>query len=198
MSSDAVQHRILQEATRLFAAQGYDGTSIQQIAAAAGITRPTLVYHFTSKEGLRDAVLGRIFAHWTAELPRLLAAKGKGPRVDALLANLVGFFRAEPALARLVLREALDRPDALRALLREHLHPWTGLLAEAVRVGQAGGWLSAEVHPEAFVALLVASAIGVVAVGESSAALLPDPPDGAALERELTRVARRALTRSPL
>ena len=193
MTIDAVQHRILQEATRLFAAQGYDGTSIQQIAEAAGITRPTLVYHFTSKEGLRQAVLDRLFAHWTAELPRLLTAAQKGPRLDALLNNLFGFFQEQPALARLVLREALDRPEALRALLRQHLHPWTALLSEAIVLGQGGGWLSADTDPEAFITLMVASAVGLVAVGESAAALVPGEPGLPAQQAELTRVAKRAL-----
>lgn len=193
--SDPVRERILREATRLFAAHGYDGTSIQAVAAAAGVTRPTLVYHFASKDGLRDEVLGRLFAHWTAELPRLLSASAKGPRLEALIDNLYDFFSAEPALARLVLREALDRPDELHARIRAHLHPFTALFVELVRVGQAGGWIRTDTDPEAFIALLVASVVGVVAVGQSSGALLPGAPDSEAQRRELARMARLALMR---
>lgn len=191
---DPVRDRILREATRLFAAQGYAATPIQEVAAAAGVTKPTLVYHFTSKEGLRDAVLTGVLAHWQAELPRLLAAAtGKGPRLDALLDALFGFFRAEPALARLVLREMLDRPDDMGGRLRRELQPWTMLLAQAVRMGQGGGLLRADADPEAFLVLVISAAIGVVAIGDHAGALVSPEPTVGAQTRELTRIARTAL-----
>ncbi len=194
MTQDPVRTRILREATRLFAAQGYAGTPIQAVADAAGVTKPTLVYHFGSKEGLRDAVLTGVLDHWRAELPRLLAAAtGGGPRLDALLEALFGFFRAEPALARLVLREMLDRPDDMGARLRRELQPWTALLAEAVRMGQAAGLLRPDADPEAFVVLVISAAVGVVAIGDHAGALVSPEPPVDAQARELTRIARTAL-----
>jgi AcrR family transcriptional regulator len=46
-------------AARLFAERGYDATSVREIVAAAGVTKPTLYYHFGSKEGLAQALLTR-------------------------------------------------------------------------------------------------------------------------------------------
>lgn len=40
----------------LFAAQGYTGPSIRQLAEAAGVTHGTLIHHFGSKRGLHEAV----------------------------------------------------------------------------------------------------------------------------------------------
>ncbi len=48
---------ILKVAARLFAGQGYDATPVRTIAEAAGVTKPTLYYHFGSKEGLAQALL---------------------------------------------------------------------------------------------------------------------------------------------
>jgi AcrR family transcriptional regulator len=56
---------ILRVAARLFAARGYDATPVQAIVDAAGVTKPTLYYHFKSKEGLAQALL-------TVPLTRLL------------------------------------------------------------------------------------------------------------------------------
>jgi TetR/AcrR family transcriptional regulator len=192
--SDPVRGRILREATRLFAAQGYAGTAIQEVAAAAGVSKPTLVYHFVSKEGLREAVLQGVMDHWRAELPRLLAAAARGgPRLDALLDALFAFFLEDPALARLVLREMLDRPDDMGARLRAELQPWTALLSDAVRLGQGGGVLRADADPEAFVVLVISAAVGVVAIGGHAGALVSPEPSVDAQAHELTRIARTAL-----
>ena len=43
---------IVERAAELFAQKGFAGTSIREIAEAAGVTKPTLYYHFGSKEGL--------------------------------------------------------------------------------------------------------------------------------------------------
>ena len=191
---DPVSDRILVEATRLFAAHGYAGTSIQAVAAAVGVSKPTLVYHYGSKEGLREAVLDALMAHWRQDLPRLMAAASAGgPRLDALMAAFFDFFRADPARARLLLREVLDRPDALAARIRRELQPWTGLLTQAIAAGQAQGLLRPEVDPAAFTALVISAALGVVAVGEHTAALVRPEPDVAAQQAELIRMARTAL-----
>jgi AcrR family transcriptional regulator len=51
--------QLLDVAESLFAAQGYDATSIEQLAHAAGISRPIVYEHFGSKEGIYLACLRR-------------------------------------------------------------------------------------------------------------------------------------------
>jgi len=51
------RHRILRAAARLYALHGYDGTSIREIAAAAGVTKPLVHYHFGTKEHLFATLL---------------------------------------------------------------------------------------------------------------------------------------------
>jgi TetR/AcrR family transcriptional regulator len=48
----AARARLSQAAARLFAAKGYAGTSVREIVEAAGVTKPSLYYHFKSKEGI--------------------------------------------------------------------------------------------------------------------------------------------------
>ena len=51
-----VKQTIMTKALELFSAKGYEGVSVSEITAAAGITKPTLYYYFGSKEGLYEAV----------------------------------------------------------------------------------------------------------------------------------------------
>src|SRR5438045_2276540 len=49
--------RIETEAARLFAERGYQGTSMEEIAAAAGVTRAVVYDHFASKRDLHEQLL---------------------------------------------------------------------------------------------------------------------------------------------
>lgn len=192
--SPDVRTRILAEATRMFAARGYDGTAIQDIAAAVGITRPTLVYHFGSKEQLRQEVLATLLAHWKDELPRVLAAATTGSdRFRSAIDAVLSFFRADPDRARLLVREMLDRPGEMSALFEAHLQPWTSLLTDYIRAGQAEGRTRAAVDPEAYLMLVVNLAISTVASGAATGHLLRDPVSEERQLAELVRVARTSL-----
>ena len=192
--ADDVRSRILREATRLFAEKGYNGTSIQAISEAVGIKRPTLVYHFGSKERLRGEVVGSLIAHWQAELPRLMAAaKGGGPRLDALLRALFHFFLEDRNRARLILREMLDAPDAVGSHLRAKMQPLTGLLTHAVGAGQDSGVIRRDIDAESYILLMISMSIGTLAIGDRVNALIAPEPSLEQQLDELVRIAKTSL-----
>lgn len=55
-----VPQRLLAAATRLFAEQGYDRTSVQEIVEAAGVTKGALYHYFGSKEDLLHEIYARV------------------------------------------------------------------------------------------------------------------------------------------
>jgi len=57
--SERTRERILDAAEHLFADRGYDGASIRDVAAEAGLQVHSVGYHFGPKESLFDAVVGR-------------------------------------------------------------------------------------------------------------------------------------------
>ncbi len=59
-SADDRRNEILDTAEELFAYQGYDNTSVQQILDKIGIAKGTFYYHFKSKEEVMDGVITRI------------------------------------------------------------------------------------------------------------------------------------------
>ncbi|OLZ71414.1 TetR family transcriptional regulator [Streptomyces sp. IMTB 2501] len=78
-------------AVRLFLERGFDAVSVAEIAAAAGISKPTLFRYFPAKE---DLVLHRIADH-EAEAARVVA--GAADPVDALRRHfLAGLERSDP------------------------------------------------------------------------------------------------------
>jgi AcrR family transcriptional regulator len=53
------RQRIMEAATKLFAAQGFHGTSVDAIAAAIGVTKPVIYYHFKDKADILAAICRR-------------------------------------------------------------------------------------------------------------------------------------------
>lgn len=188
-----VREAALSAATRLIAEGGLEATSLQEVATAVGVTKQAILHYFPSKESLRAAVLESLVAHWHEALPRLLtAASASHDRFEAVLGELVRFFSSDPYRARVVLREALDRPAETRALLKGPVRPWLMAVAGYIRVGQAGGVHHPDLDPDAYVTLV----LELVLVACASAPLLSaavGEEARARTERELVRLARSAL-----
>ena len=101
--------RLLTAAERAFAEAGFEGAKLHDIAEVAGISRPSLLYHFESKHALYCAVVQRVFEDLGAAIREGLAIEGGfGTKLDAVLTNFVRFLESRPTAARLVLREVLD------------------------------------------------------------------------------------------
>ena len=200
MPTDAedVRTQILREATRLFAERGFNGTSIQAISEAVGIKKPTLVYHFGSKDKLRAEVIGTLLEHWQAELPTLMSAVNSGgPRLDALMTALFQYFLEDRNRARLYLREMLDAPELLQAHLRKKLQPWIGLLTQAIGGARREGIIRDGVNAESFVLLIISVSIGTLAIGDRVNALIAPEPSLNDQLQELIRIAKTSLFRVP-
>lgn len=98
-----VAQHIARVAARLFASRGYDATSVREIVEAAGVTKPTLYYHFSSKEGLAQALLNEPLERNIVRLRELLDAGGDP--VETLVSMIeihFAFFREDPDRARFV------------------------------------------------------------------------------------------------
>lgn len=193
-----IREQILAEATRLFSAQGFDGTSLKEIADAVGIRKPSLLYHFKSKDELRRSVLEKMLTHWNEVLPRLLKAVASGEdQADGIIREMVAFFAADPDRARLLVREVMDRPAEMNAMIATHVRPWTALVSNYIRKGQKQGRLHAEVDPEAYVIHVISLVVASVATFDCFSALFDDKSDAAGIRQrhidELLRVARQSL-----
>ena len=121
----STREAILVESRRLFALQGFDGTSLNQIAEAVGIRRPSLLHHFPSKE----AIYAEVFLWSLGEWGTLIEAAIDEPdhegwnKVDYVITAGFGFFERNPEFVRIMRREALADGQHLGLDLGEFLRP---------------------------------------------------------------------------
>ena len=107
---EATRSQLIEVATRLFAAQGYEDTSIDAVLREAGVSRGSLYHHFASKEALFEAVLEDVEAK-VGERTLAATAGADGP-VAALRAGCLEWIRVagDPVVQRILL---IDAPSVL-------------------------------------------------------------------------------------
>ncbi|ACA20848.1 transcriptional regulator, TetR family [Methylobacterium sp. 4-46] len=115
--------RLVEAATRLFMERGFEGTSMDAVAEAAGVSKPTLYGRYRDKRALFTAVLRERVAAWLAPLSAAAEAQARraGPAdVEGVLHDLSRALLAEAtlpgaeALKRCIVAQAMDFPEIAR------------------------------------------------------------------------------------
>jgi AcrR family transcriptional regulator len=106
----ATRGQLIEVATSLFADHGYEGTSIEAVLAAAGVSRGALYHHFAGKEALFKAVVLAISDRVTAEVTE--AIRDCTDPVDAMRTGALAWIdlAGDPVIQRVML---VDAPSVL-------------------------------------------------------------------------------------
>jgi AcrR family transcriptional regulator len=151
------RERISSAALQLFAEKGFDGTSVRDIARAAGIAEGALYRHFASKEALARSLFLDGYARLAADIGGLCAAVPGFPgRVASLVAHFCRLFDEEPTLFSFLL---LNQHDHLRFVDR---HDDAANVVSALERVFVEAIASGEIPPQD-AALATALALGTVA-----------------------------------
>ena len=118
--------------TGLFVEQGIDGTTIRDIAAAAGIAEGTLYRHYSGKDALAWDLFSRNYTAFALELRRIEADQATlRAKLDAMVRQFCTFFDDDPVLFSYLL---LAQHGQLQKVTPEMPNP-----VEVVREVLAGG-----------------------------------------------------------
>jgi AcrR family transcriptional regulator len=148
--STGLRERIVEAATRLFAAQGYSGTSVRELVEASGCTRPSLYYYFDSKEML----FAELVAHHLQQMERILRdwQERDGAlreRTHEAVDRFLDYAHAHPDELRLLRRldAGLDpHPPQINFASARELH--LQLMSETMQQGISAGELRHGVRAE--------------------------------------------------
>ena len=164
------RERILQSAMQVFVQKGWQKASLDEIAAAAGMTKGAIYWHFRNKHdlffALLDARLQRDTSPVPAEIRQAIDRAGQGDTLEAV-SELFGIAwkrcasdRDWPRLYMEVLSQAGD-PEVSRRLQAMYRHLWD-MSAGFVRTMQAGGLTRPDIPPDTLAVLWCAIFDGIV------------------------------------
>jgi AcrR family transcriptional regulator len=135
----ATPERLLDAAEQSFARAGFGAARLEDIAAVAGIRRPSLLYHYPSKGSLYGAVVRRTFTRLGAALMAAMARPVDFvERLDGVVATYAGFLAEHPAHAQILVRELIEADGPGREILLGEVVPLLNALERFVRVEGQG------------------------------------------------------------
>src|ERR1700761_6381940 len=106
MTGQERRQQLLDIGRRLFAERGFEGTSIEEIAAQAGVSKPVVYEHFGGKEGLYAVVVDREVEHLTQFAMTLLEGPHTQPKFEAATASLLHYIEENADGFRILVRDS--------------------------------------------------------------------------------------------
>jgi AcrR family transcriptional regulator len=150
--------QLLSAARAVFVADGFHAASMDQIADQAGVSKPVLYQHFTSKQELYLALLEESAARLASSVRAALAATtDNSQRVTASIAAYLDFVDGPESAYRLVFESDLRSDPAVRAIVEGSLMDSVSAIADTIAADTG-----ADPHQAG---LLSAALVGIAEVG---------------------------------
>lgn len=153
---EANEEKILDAALTIFARFGLRGARTDQIAEAAGMSKPNILYYFRTKQDLYAAVLQRTLRMWLDPLAEIDPTSDPRDALTGYISAKLDYSRRFPERSRLFATEILQGATYLEAALRSDLAPLVDAKVATLRQWIAEGRL-APVDPVTLVFMIWAT-----------------------------------------
>lgn len=136
---EAKEEQILEAALDVFSAKGFRGSTIDQIAEVAGMSKPNLLYYFRTKEAMHRALIDRVLDTWLDPLRALDADGNPQAEIRSYIRRKLEMARDYPRESRLFANEVLQGAPHIESELTGPLKCLVDEKAEVILVwAQAG------------------------------------------------------------
>jgi AcrR family transcriptional regulator len=119
MTGKERREQLLNIGRRLFAERGFEGTSIEEIAAQAGVSKPVVYEHFGGKEGLYAVVVDREVERLLTMTTALLDGGHSRPKFEAAAVTLLRYINDNADGFRILVRDSNPASGTFGTLLSD-------------------------------------------------------------------------------
>lgn len=134
------EERILEAALDVFSQSGFRGSTIDQIAEAAGMSKPNLLYYFRTKEAIHRQLIDRVLTTWLEPLRVFDAGGDPESEIRSYIRRKLEMARDFPRESRLFANEILQGAphieDELKGPLKELVDEKAGVIRTWARAGK--------------------------------------------------------------
>ena len=196
-----VRARIYSVARDLFAKQGFEATTVDEIARIADVAPATFFNHFQSKQALLGLMTGEVFEYLHSMTSEHLEGEGSSPeKLRGFIAAATEGISAGRGIARDVLLEFMRSdatPNGPHPYLERLFEPFVGLIEQGQRAGEMRKDYDAAFLAQMAVGMLNSAITnwlanpdypvenGLVEAAEFALITLRPEPDGTSSERKI-------------
>jgi len=130
---------ILEAALDVFSTLGFHGATLDQLAGAAGLSKPNLLYYFPSKEALYRGLLERLLDAWIDPLRRLDPEGEPRAEIRAYVRRKIEMARDLPRESRLFANEVVHGAPHIADILGGPLRALVDEKADVIRAWARAG-----------------------------------------------------------
>ncbi|UHS57284.1 TetR family transcriptional regulator C-terminal domain-containing protein [Agrobacterium vaccinii] len=134
------EETILEAALDVFSVNGFRGTTIDQIAEVAGMSKPNVLYYFRTKEAMHRALIERVLDTWLDPLRAFDAAGDPHSEIRSYLRRKLEMARDYPRESRLFANEVLQGAphveDELKGPLKRLVDEKTDVIRAWIKAGR--------------------------------------------------------------
>lgn len=194
---EKTRRRIVGHATLLMYEKGYARTTIDDVIAAAGVTKGSFYFHFTSKEELGSAVIENASAYILGSMRRSLERTGLSPyeRIEAMLGGVQEIVEAADCsrgciLGNLAL-ETSNTNDVFRELIAQAFRDWSRLIASTLEEMKTAGELPRDFDSDGYADFAISALEGGIMISKVTQDPAPMRNSVALILRQFTALKQR-------